>query len=251
MDSNKFNYDTNGYLVVPDTNLDVEVLNYINTSITKILSDSRKGFPYLCFSNYGDNNKLQRVTQVHMITEIYELIKNSSIGKIASEITNSKCIRIWGSQLYIKPCTNDISTIVGVHNEHQEMPFFDDGVLTVWIPLSNVCKNNGTLNYISKSHIGNNDIYFRANDTDLNKELFDSIEQKKVVEVDVRAGGSSFHHHKLLHYSDVNNSESIRMAIAVGLMTDNVKTNNNFSDYGYKKIINSLIYCPVIYGEFN
>ncbi|MCO4800182.1 MAG: phytanoyl-CoA dioxygenase family protein [Colwelliaceae bacterium] len=251
MDSNKFNYETNGYLVVPDASLDIEVLNYINASITSILSDSRKGFPYLCFSNYGDKNKLQRITQVHMITEIYSLIKNSSIGKIASEITNSKCIRIWGSQLYIKPSSNDLSTIVGVHNEHKEMPYFEDGILTVWIPLSDVCKNNGTLNYISQSHTENNEVYLRANNTDLNKEIFDSIEQKRIVSVNIGVGGLSFHHHKLLHYSDVNKSESTRMAIAVGLMTDKVKVNTNNNDYGYNEIINSQFYCPVIYGEFN
>lgn len=253
MEELKVTYDKNGFLIVPDAKIDKDALRNINVSLSRIIDESNKNFPYLNFSNYGDEQKLQRVTQIHTINKVFNIIRDSEIGVIASKITSSKVIRIWGSQLYIKPIMNSGNANVGIHSEFNEMPFFAKGVLTVWIPMNNVSSNNGTLKYIKSSHLWSDDFNCEAANTDVESkknQINDRLNQSyDEVTVTLDIGGVSFHHNKLLHYSDKNTGDFNRCAIAVGLMTDDLLLDDKFNDFGYSKIIDDLNYCPIIYSD--
>ncbi|EAQ65815.1 SnoK-like protein [Marinomonas sp. MED121] len=253
MEELKNSYEKDGFLVIPEVGLNKDVLINISASLPSILEKSKAGFPYLCFSNYGDNTKLQRVTQLHTISQILNLIINSDIGRIAAEITSSKKIKVWGSQLYIKPSGCFKNANVGIHSEYSEMPFFREGVLTAWLPLTDMNSINGTLRYLRSSHLNEN-YNCKASDTNLTSQkkhlenylLYNEYDD---IPVNLKLGGVSFHHNKLLHYSDINASCSSRFALAIGLMTDNLSINSDFSDYGYLKILDNLKYCPIIYQD--
>lgn len=253
MEELKSNYEKDGFLIVPDAKIDKEALGNINVSLSAILENARSGFPYLSFSNYKDDCQLQRVTQIHMIEEILKLIIESNIGLIASRITSSKTIRIWGSQLYIKPTMSNESANVGIHSEFGEMPFFSKGVLTAWLPLNDVNKKNGTLKYIRSSHLWDRKINCTASNKNVISQKLEVFSDSNIpineVDVKLNLGGVSFHHNKLLHYSDKNTDYETRIAIAIGLITDDSILDENFNDYGYLKIINNLKYCPIIYDD--
>lgn len=249
MEELKNSYERNGFLVVPEAGLNKGALKSISASLSLHIENSRKGFPYLGFSNHNDGSKLQRITQLHMIKDVCDIILNSKIGCIASGITGSKKIRIWGSQLYIKPNVPNLEANVGIHSEFSEMPFFSSGVLTVWIPLDDVSHKNGTLKYFKFSHLSDNNFKFGAVD----KNIIYQKEKMQIkydeIAVNLNLGGVSFHHNKLLHYSDVNSSNKSRFALAVGLMTDDIVIDHDFNDFGYSNILDDLKYCPTIYSR--
>jgi len=253
MEGLKNSYERNGFLVVPEAGVNKDALKNISASLTSLITNSKKEFPYLNFSNYGDNSKLQRITQLHMIDEVIDVILNSKVGSIASEITNSKRIRIWGSQLYVKPKVHNFDANVGIHSEFSEMPFFNSGVLTAWIPFNDVSYENGTLNYLNSSHLSEIDFKCGAVEKNIKYQkeslLLESGFNYNETPVNLKVGGVSFHHNKLLHYSDVNFSSESRYALAVGLMTDNIVVDHDFNDFGYFNILNNLKYCPTIFSR--
>lgn len=253
MEELKNSYEKNGFLVVPEAGLNKDVLKIISASLPNLLADSKKGFPYLNFSNYGDNTKLQRVTQFHMIKHVFETVEKSNIGRIASIITGSNKIRIWGSQLYIKPHVDSYDANVGIHSEFSEMPFFKSGVLTVWVPFNDVSQENGTLRYFKSSHTEKNNFQYDAINTDIISQKMDMLskcnDRYEEIPVKLSQGGVSFHHNKLLHYSDQNYSKETRYALAIGLITDDMIIDQSCFDFGYFEILNNLNYCPTIYSR--
>lgn len=207
------------------------------------------------FATSTDKNVLQRVSKVHVANvAIRELIMQSNIGKLASEILGAEQIKLWGSQLYYKPPNKGLAGNVGWHRDSQHIDCFEGDIIVAWVALDEVLAPSGCLKYIKSSHrqgsfsdpIGGNFQYLEQESSRLmTKHPTETWEEVNVI---LPAGGMSFHHWDLIHGSGANLTNSPRIGLSLGLASENFHIKENMWDFGFKSIINDPFYCPVIYA---
>ncbi|OJJ15047.1 hypothetical protein BKI52_39975 [marine bacterium AO1-C] len=207
------------------------------------------------FATSSDQHTLQRISKVHVANfAIRQLISESGVGKLASEILRAKQIKLWGSQLYYKPPGKGITGNVGWHRDSQHIDCFEGDIIIAWIALDTILEQSGCLKYITASH--RQDSFPTPAGG-----AFQNIEQEshrlttenpnyqwEEVNVLLPAGGVSFHHWDLIHGSGPNLTNKPRIGLSLGLASDNLRIKENTWDFGFKAIINDSFYCPIIYG---
>ena len=250
-------FERDGYFVCKDSKISKQLLKSALSSILHILKDEgREDIPLWLESGERNHKNLRRITQIHLANDcLYKLITDRKIGEIAARIMGAKQVRVMGSQLYYKPSGGHQEGQVGLHRDSQHLPCFAKGVLTAWLPLTAVNAKSGSIRYIDGSHKWpENSQYSGAQIQNFHQQcrlLQKDIKHRKWREkvIELEPGGLSFHHRNTLHGSDSNKSNSDRCAIAIALITDDLKIDHNHDDYGYIEILNNLKYCPIIYQQ--
>jgi len=247
------NYNLNGFCIANDLFEKNLLTSAYNGVLEVINGEYDTGTPPWGLIDLNKKNQLQRILQAHLANKnILRLLTSSRLGNVAAEITGAKKIKIWGSQLYIKP-KNSSSSIVGFHTDYQHMPYFASGVLTAWIPLTKIEKDNGSLIYITKSHqcrqpLPSSGAQIQSFSTQ-KKQLLDEVNNINCKEYSVKIplGAGCFHHKNTLHGSLGNTTNKDRYALAVGLLTDKAIFDKSKDDYGYGKHLDNEEICPIIY----
>ena len=135
------------------------------------------------------------------------------------------------------------------------MPYFLEGSLTAWIPLTDVTPESGPLIYIKGSHLWKSPSSHAGAQLQDFEEQRLSIRQEKNREdweelvADIPRGSVCFHHSKTLHGSASNNSQKERIALAVGLLTDTAVFDETKPDFGYANYLSNESICPIIYEK--
>lgn len=249
-------FSTDGCLLLDDIGLPSQLIDDAKNSIYQMLNKQfETDVEPWCFVGDG-KTEVTRLSQIHLSSRhIYNLLTHPNIGKIAADITGSKKIRIWGTQLYYKPAGSGKKGQVGLHRDSQHVPYFKSGVLTAWLPLTNIHSNSGPLIYVKGSHQWDIDLTYSGGhiqDMKSQKSLLRCASSEYLwqeSQATIPAGGICFHHMDMLHGSDENTSDEERIAIAFGLITDDATYCPDAEDFGYASILNDEKYCPVIYNK--
>ncbi|WDE14270.1 phytanoyl-CoA dioxygenase family protein [Thalassomonas haliotis] len=251
----KIQYETNGFHIESKAIIADQVLSSARDGIKRVYN-GEYNTGLAPWAKIGSCEQLQRTAQVHLADrDIFNLITQSAIGEIAAQITGAQIIKIWGTQLYSKPPKVETQANVGWHTDFQHMPFFREGVITAWLPFIEVNKDSGAITYIKGSHKWPNVAkYLNAGIQDLGNVKSHFIRANgehpwHEVPATVAAGGIAFHHKNMIHGSRANQGAVYRHAIAIGLLTEQAKFDNNVNDYGYRAILGNQDYCPVIYRQ--
>ena len=255
MKATRKKYKTRGFHLFKDDAIDHSLLDEASNRITHIVKgEYDTGIKPWAVSNTDYKSELFRVIQIHLADRAFhELLTTSSIGEQIAAVTGANELRIWGTQLYMKPPFNHKSAIVGWHRDSQHANFFESGVVSVWIPLDHVDEFSGALTYVEGSH---DKKLFEAPCLDINENLEEEkyrIQQHSKVKswkahpVNLPKGGFSMHHWDLIHGSNTNFSKKHRAALAVGIATEKVRMNRQVNDYGYGKILSNQELCPILY----
>ena len=148
---------------------------------------------------------------------VFEIVSNKIIGECCSKLMNWKGAKLIQDNLLWKPPGGKS---LGFHQDAA----YDDWIIpqtmaTCWMPLDDVSKNTGTLEYVRGSHkwgLQPPKGKFHSPD-DYKKELKNfakKINKKiEIVYVEVPAGGVAFHHGRTWHGSGINETLSHRRAI--------------------------------------
>jgi len=254
-------YNQNGFAIFDHPVIDIELLQQAKARIQAITNgEYDTGSPHWGFANEHKPEQLQRIAQIHLCDKAFaNLLTESRLGEVVGQLVGAKEIKVWGSQLYMKPATKPTTTNqqqanVGWHRDSQHVPFYTSGVVTAWIPLDGCDIQSGPLCYVAQSHNkGSFGMPSGAQQQDLD------IEQQHLAEcggidwhskaVEVPMGGMSVHHWDLIHGSAVNGSDKPRYGLSVGLATETIAIDSRHYDYGYIGILENPKHCPVIYRQ--
>lgn len=199
---------------------------------------------------------IQRIGYIHAASEAFHhLITRSELGKMAAEILGAKQVKVWGSQLYIKPPNSAMAGHVGWHRDSQHLPHLQGDILVAWLALDEVTEATGSLQYVKGSHLPNSFTTPKGGDfQDIETEAqrlaaSNPAHKWETVNATLPKGGVSFHHWDLIHGSGTNYTNQPRIGLSIGLASENFKVLDGLPDYGLKSIIDAPLYCPIIYDE--
>lgn len=165
---------------------------------------------------WGDYLSLQ-------IREIRELIQKPILAKIARRLCGSTAVRLWHDQAVLKPPHRPgTKGSVGWHTDRVTWRTCSSlEMLTAWIPMTRVDRNNGTLLVVDGSHrwSGNDGIMgFHRQDLDtLARQVNTEGSPWEEVAIEVELGQVSFHHVLAIHGSRPNLSPASRLSLSVHL----------------------------------
>ena len=148
---------------------------------------------------------------------IREIVCNRIIGEFCSKLMNWRGSKLIQDNILWKPPGGKTLSF------HQDAAYDDwiipQTMMTCWMPLDNVSKVTGTLEYVKGSHkweLQPPNSEFHSPDEykkNLNKYANKNHKKIEIVHVEVPAGGVSFHHGYIWHGSGVNLSKNNRRAI--------------------------------------
>ncbi|KAN0021982.1 hypothetical protein ACTFIU_004131 [Dictyostelium citrinum] len=272
----KESFDKNGFLVL-------ENIIPNQSDIEKLLKHSEN-----CFNGIGDKsispddvtwkpnfspNDLTRelINSWKCDTVLAQLVLNQNIGKLACELLGCDSIRVCQDDIFWKPVNGKP---IGMH---QDLPYFEciaKKVITVWIALNDVSKENGTVEFVEGSHKWK-DLPVEVNDSNSVEEFhnpknylkglqnaskvngIESTDNLPIHFVTVKAGGCSIHHGKLWHGSNTNPSSfKGRMVVAIHFIPGDSEFNPNLKaqfSFGRYKIFGSNkleeTFYPITYSK--
>ena len=173
----------------------------------------------------GDDT-LRKIDDAHFSDRtIHQLISSPAIGAWAAAATGAAFIQVWSTQLLVKPVSAQAQV-----GWHQDLPYwrrwFDGGVLTAWLAVTDVGDSDGPLVYLAGSHqwgeVGGN--FFDA-DVEGVAATLDLPEDAEWLEVPalLPAGACSFHDPLVVHGSRANTGSGVRRSFAIHLRTEHGK----------------------------
>ena len=254
---NDFQYETHGFTACEFPKTEMEFIKKASNRVKPIIS----GEYNLNRQPWGVHRSkaltsLVRISQPHLCDSFFKsLICDTSLGHMVAKATNSKSVKVWGSQLYYKSNTTSQSSVVGWHRDAEHMPYFTKGSITAWLPFVDTNEENVTIHYITGSHKWKNQFahtgahiqHWTKQNQLLSAQANKSHESWAETSLSLKVGQLSLHHCKTLHGSGPNYSDTARPARAIGLLVDDYKIDDSVPDYGFAKALNDPFLSPIIY----
>ena len=251
----KYNLEKHGFSFLEKIFTDKET-NDCKKSLEKIINgvyDTGKP-PEKRFWEIGDDkHSIIKIDKPHLSDQnVWNFITNKRFGVALSDLTKSKKIKIWHSQLVWKPTSKGSSGNAGWHRDAQYWPFWSTkGLYTAWIAITDVVKNSGPVRYISNSNhwdkIDGLDFFKK----DLKKQ--DQILTKKnkgfnVVDAILDKGQVCVHSSLTYHSSASNSDSSPRVGLVVHFCDESSKrVNVKGQNKSYLNYLHDDSLAPVIY----
>jgi len=244
--SQLFNRD--GYVIFPENTI-FKKRNF-RTLCDKYIKIFKREIPHI-FPLYncwgiGSIDQIQKIDQTHLYdTDILDIVANPKLGELIAKVTSCNRISICASHVFYKPPYSGDSGNVGWHTDTKYVNFENGELISVWIPLSFIEEQSGTLTFLKASHVWSENINCIANngaEKDIRKQklILQSQAPKnyewKEEKVMVEPGGMSFHHNNVWHYSSENNTPFPRISISIALFVE------KGVDLDDKVVINNTIY---------
>ncbi|KAM9950641.1 hypothetical protein ACTFIT_011907 [Dictyostelium discoideum] len=256
-------YENNGYLVLDNILPNKEQVEKLlkrakdcfNNGFDKgIVPDEVSWRPGLSL----DDKTREMVNSWKTDSLMAQLILNQDIGKLACDLLDCNSVLIAQDDIFWKPVNGKS---IGMHQDYPYFECMSKKVLTVWIALTDVSKENGTVEFIEGSHkwndlppidnnnnnnsesYSNNEFhapvdYLKGLEGAIKYNGFKSIDELTIHPVTVKAGGCSIHHGKLWHGSNSNPSSfKERVSVAIhfapgdSVFSDTVKPCFSFGRY--------------------
>ena len=208
------------------------------------------------FWEIGDGkHSIIKIDKPHLSDQnVWNFITNKRFGLALSNITKSKKIKIWHSQLVWKPTSKGSSGNAGWHRDAQYWPFWSTrGLYTAWIALTDVVNSSGPVSYISNSNhwdkIDGLD-FFKKDLKKQNRILTEKNNDFNVVDAILKRGQVSVHTSLTYHSSASNSDLSPRVGLVVHFCNENSKrVNVKGQNENYLNYLQDNVLAPVIYGK--
>jgi phytanoyl-CoA hydroxylase len=204
-------YKQDGYLVVEDV-LNQGVMDQLGSTTDAFVaqahdvSSSDDVFDFETPKKNGERN-LRRVKSPERQAAAYaEVMRSEAVLDCVSDLIGDD-VRFWSGKLNLKRPLG--GQAVEWHQDWAFGPATNDDLLTVGIALDNATTENGCLLMIPGSHRGPVLDHWRDDEFAgaVTEEAFDS---RAAVPVEVKRGGVSIHHIRMLHASAPNRSDRQR-----------------------------------------
>ena len=175
-----------------------------------------------------------------------KLALSEKIGRVAAEIMGwpgTRCNQDF--IMWVPPGAGTIS----FHQDNSYQDWFKPGeIITCWIALADTAAEGGTLEYVKGSHkwpLGPRIEQFAAPEnyrTELDEAARKVGEEIEIVPVEVPGGGAAFHHGKLWHGSNYNQSPKSRCSISTHCMSSEAEFHPTISSpmFNHYKKFNDL-----------
>ena len=255
--SKKYNLEQHGFGFLEKIFTDKET-DHCKRSLEKIINglyETGKP-PENRFWEIGDDeHSIIKIDKPHLCDQnVWNFIKNKSFGLALSNLTKSKKIKIWHSQLVWKPTSKGSSGNAGWHRDAQYWPFWSEkGLYTAWIALTDVRSSSGPVKYICNSNrwdkIDGLD-FFKKDLKNQNRILTKNKSTFNVVDSILNKGQVSVHKSLTYHSSGSNRDLNPRVGLVVHFCNENSRRvsvkgeNKNYLNY-----LQDEIFAPVIYEK--
>ena len=255
--SKKYNLEQHGFGFLEKIFTDKET-DHCKRSLEKIINglyETGKP-PENRFWEIGDDeHSIIKIDKPHLCDQnVWNFITNKSFGLALSNLTKSKKIKIWHSQLVWKPTSKGSSGNAGWHRDAQYWPFWSEkGLYTAWIALTDVRSSSGPVKYICNSNrwdkIDGLD-FFKKDLKNQNRILTKNKSTFNVVDSILNKGQVSVHKSLTYHSSGSNRDLNPRVGLVVHFCNENSRRisvkgkNKNYLNY-----LQDEIFAPVIYEK--
>lgn len=248
-------YSDNGFFISDDALIPESMLTRAISRVQPILDgEYDMGFPPSRRWNANDENKVQKIDQVHYCDQAFlDIVTYSKLFNRVAEVVGAKTLQVWGTQLLIKPSGGGVEGNIGWHSDEANWHWLSGELFTIWIPLVDVSKKSGTICYIEKSHKWNLDLKVEDAYNQNMKCFEEEIENLSPendfspVYVEIPKGSYSIHDKRTLHGSYENNTAEARICLAINVRTEKSKFIEEKDDVGLKHYINNPVFSPVVY----
>lgn len=210
----------NGYL------FPIQVFSPEEAAMTRIKYEE-----YLKLYGQGAQRRIRgnRIFRVHVLADwAAKIVKHPKLVAAVSACLGSKNILCWSSDLAVK---NARST--ECFGWHQDEAYADlhphTKVLTAWVAITRANRNNACVRYIRGSHMEGtlaHNSEQRTKEKNLvlgqtvaNQEWVKEREVNDVVRSELEAGEAALHSWRTVHSSEANQSDEIRVGLAIRYMT--------------------------------
>lgn len=168
----------------------------------------------------------KQLLKSHLVsTWVNDVVRNPRILDSVESILGPN-ILMWGASFFAKEPSN--AAHVGWH---QDLLYWGlqppNGVLTVWLALTDASEDNGAMQVIRGSHENGFRLHDNSYDennmlmSDQNAQLTDEDERNRAT-VELRPGQFSMHHSMLLHGSGANQSDRSRIGLSINYIAADV-----------------------------
>ena len=167
----------------------------------------------------------EQLNYPHVIFRFAEsIVRTPRILDVVEDIIGPD-IMVWGSTFFIKePYTE---SYVSWHQDLRYWGLDSESMVSAWVALSPVTKENGCMRFMPGSHQGglvdHTDTFNESNFLTRGQEAVVAIDEGKVVYAELEPGQASFHHGKLLHASAHNHSNERRIGLAINYIAPHVR----------------------------
>ena len=138
----------------------------------------------------------------------------------------------WSSQWF--PKFPHDQTFVSWHQDASYWGLSPPNVTTAWIALSDSTPANGCMRVIPKTHNGallpQRDTYAEANLLSRGQEIAVEVDESRAVDFVLQPGEFSLHHVGIVHGSGPNESDGLRLGLAVRYISPEVVQNGSERD---------------------
>ena len=200
-----------------------------------------------------DKHSIIKIDKPHLCNlDVWKFITNKRFGLALSNLTKSKKIKIWHSQLVWKPTSKGSSGNAGWHRDAQYWPFWSTkGLYTAWIALTDVVSSSGPVRYIPSSNHWNRIDgldFFEKDLKDQNQILTKKKSDFNVVDAILNKGQVSVHKSLTYHSSGSNNDLNPRVGLVVHFCNENSKRvslkgeNKNYLNYLRDEFLAPTVY---------
>ncbi|KAK5581913.1 hypothetical protein RB653_003493 [Dictyostelium firmibasis] len=261
-EKDKESFDKNGFLVIdnilPNQSDIDKLLKHAEQCFHGVYDKSITPDDVTWRPNFSPNDLTRELVNCWKSDSVLaQLVLNDSIGKLACELLGCDSVRVGQDNIFWKP-TN--GKPIGMHQDLPYLECITKKVITIWIALTDVSKENGTVEFVEGSHKWN-DLPPDVNDSNSNEEFhnpknylkglesalkfndLESVEKIPIHYVTVKAGGCSIHHGKLWHGSNTNPSSfKGRMVVTIHFIPGDSEFNPNLKphfSFGRYKIFGS------------
>ncbi len=163
-----------------------------------------------------------QLNQSHVILKfVNEITRNEKILDAVEAVLGPNLL-VWGSTFFIKEPRS-----TGFVSWHQDLHYWGldkpDGMVSAWLALGPVTKENGCMQFVSGSQtlgdLPHKDFFDENNFLYRGQQAQTEIDPARVVDVELKAGEFSLHHGYLLHASHANTSNTRRWGLTINYIS--------------------------------
>jgi non-haem Fe2+, alpha-ketoglutarate-dependent halogenase len=170
-------------------------------------------------------HEMRRIDQSHLFFRwAYQLVTHKAILDVVEDLIGHD-IFVQSSRIFYKHPHDD--AYLSWHQDGKYFGLHSYTAPTAWIALSESTTDNGCLQVVRGSH-KQGEYPFTTDKVEDNLEtrgtkVMVDIDERRVVDVTLKAGEMSLHHNNIIHGSQPNRSDTKRIGFSVTYMTPKVK----------------------------
>lgn len=152
---------------------------------------------------------------------VRRFVFSKRFAKIAADLMGVNGVRLYHDQALIKEPGGKPTPW---HQDYYYWPLDTEHTITMWMPLVDVSREMGSMNFVAGSH--RDSAFKRLPISDTSQEYFERIireQQSEIRSYELRAGDATFHSGRTLHAAHGNGSKKRREVITIIYYADGTR----------------------------